>query len=41
MLASLFADCFLTVVSSDGKASTDGIRQDLGMCLMRNGYHPF
>ena len=40
MLASLLADYFLTVESSDGKASTDGIRHDLGMCLMRNSSNP-
>ena len=31
---------FRPFVCLDGKASTDGIRQDLGMCLMRNRYHP-
>jgi hypothetical protein len=30
---------FLTICSQDGKASTNSIRQDLGMCLTRNTYH--
>ena len=42
MFAWLFSDTFLMVVlwlSSDGKASTDSIRQDLGMRLMWNTCH--
>jgi hypothetical protein len=32
----LFSKLFLSTVRLDGKASTDGIRQDLGLCLAQN-----
>ena len=33
----LFSKLFLSAVRLDGKASTDGIRQDLGLCPAQNG----
>lgn len=39
MLASLFADSILKLVPLDRETSMNGIRQDMGMRLVRNWYH--
>src|SRR6267154_6196908 len=35
-----FSKLFLSTVRLDGKASTDGIREHLGLCLAQNRWHP-
>jgi hypothetical protein len=37
IIRKYFSEVFVLL---DGKASTDSIRQDLGMCLTRNGHYP-
>ena len=32
---------FLSIVPLDGKVSTDGIRHDLGLCLMQDKQHAY
>jgi len=34
-------ETFLRIVPLDGKVSTDGIRHDLGLCLMQDKQHAY